>query len=73
MNISGVRRELSLFAPEIDPMLLVRAKAAGLSLEDVLNSISGNLPPYRFTYLIERAKGYAAMLQGFGAALLSAL
>lgn len=73
MNISGVRRELSLFAPEIDPMLLVRAKAAGLSIEDVLNSISGNLPPYRFAYLIERAKGYAAMLQGFGAALLSAL
>jgi len=73
MNISGLRRELSLFAPEIDPMLLVRAKAAGLSIEDVLNSISGNLPPYRFAYLIERAKGYAATLQGFGAALLSAL
>jgi hypothetical protein len=73
MNISGIRRELSLFAPEIDPMLLVRAKAAGLSIEDILNSISGNLPPYRFSYLIERAKGYAAMLQGFGAALLSAL
>lgn len=73
MNISGVRRQLALFAPEISPMLLVRAKAAGLSLEDVLNSISGDLPPYRFSYLIERAKGYAAMLQGFGAALLSAL
>ena len=73
MNISGVRRELSLFAPEIDPMLLVRAKAAGLSLEDVLNAVSGNLPPYRFAYLIERAKGYTSMLQGFGSALLSAL
>ncbi len=73
MNISGVHRQLALFAPEISPMLLVRAKAAGLSLEDVLNSISGDLPPYRFSYLIERAKGYAAMLQGFGAALLSAL
>ena len=73
MNISGIRRELSLFAPEIDPMLLVRAKAVGLSIEDVLNSISGNLPPYRFSYLIERAKGSAAMLQGFGSALLSAL
>jgi hypothetical protein len=73
MNISGVRRELSLFAPEINPMLLVRAKAAGLSVEEVLNAISGNLPPYRFAYLIERAKSYAAVLQGFGAALLSAL
>ena len=73
MNISGVRRELSLFAPEIDPGLLVRARAAGLSIEDVLNAISGNLPPYRFTYLIEKAKNYASVIQGFGTALLSAL
>jgi len=73
MNISGMRRQLSLFAPEIDPGLLVRAKAAGLSVEDVLNAISGNLPPYRFAYVIEKAKSYAATLQGFGAALLSAL
>ena len=73
MNISGVRRELALFAPEIDPMLLVRAWAAGLSLDDVLDAINGDLPPYRFLYLIERAKSYAATLQGFGAALLGAL
>ncbi len=73
MNISGVRRELSLFAPEIDPGLLVRARAAGLSLEDVLNALSSNLPPYRFSYLIEKAKSYAASVQGFGSALLSAL
>ena len=45
MNISGVRRQLALFAPEIDPRLLVRARAEGLSIEDVLNSISGDLPP----------------------------
>jgi hypothetical protein len=73
MNISGVRRELALFAPEIDPGLLVRAKAAGLTLEDVLNSVSGNLPPYRFSYLIEKAKQYASTLQSFGSTLLSAL
>lgn len=73
MDISGVRRELALFAPEIDPRLLIRMREAGLSLEDVLNVTSGNLPPYRFTYLIERAKSYAATLQSFGAALLSAL
>jgi hypothetical protein len=73
MNISGVRRELSLFAPEIDPGLLVRAKAAGLSVEDVLNAISGNLPPYRFAYIIDKAKSYAGAVQGFGSALLSAL
>jgi hypothetical protein len=73
MDIAGVRRELALFAPEIDPRLLVRARAAGLSLEDVLNAINGDLPPYRFTYLIEKAKAYAATLQGFGSALLGAI
>ena len=59
MDISGLRRKPDLFAPEIDPRLLVRMKAAGLSLEDVLNSTSGNLPPYRFLYLIDKAKQYA--------------
>lgn len=72
MNISGDRRQLALFAPPIDPNLLVRAKAAGLSLEDVLNATSGDVPPYRFSFLILKSKEYAAALQGFGAALLSA-
>jgi hypothetical protein len=30
MNIKGIRRSLSLSQPPIDPMLLVRARAAGL-------------------------------------------
>ncbi len=73
MDITGARRQLALFAPEIDPRLLVRAKAAGLSIEDVLNTTSGDMPPYRFAYLIEKAKQYAGAVQGFGAALLGAL
>lgn len=73
MDITGARRQLSLFAPEIDPRLLVRARAAGLSLDDVLNVTSGSLPPYRFTFLIERAKQAASTVQSFGSMLLSAL
>jgi len=73
MNILGQRRQLALFAPEIDPRLLVRAKAAGLSLDDVLNATSGNLPPYRFAYILERAKAFTAVVQSFGASLLSAM
>jgi hypothetical protein len=73
MNIQGQRRQLALFAPEIDPRLLVRAKAAGLSLDDILNSTSGNLPPYRFAYILERAKAFTSVVQNFGAALLSAI
>ncbi|BAZ33812.1 hypothetical protein NIES4074_63260 (plasmid) [Cylindrospermum sp. NIES-4074] len=73
MNISGVRRQLALFQPPIDPMALVRAKAAGLSLEDILGMLNAPLPPYRFSYLIEKAKQYTQTVQSFGSALLSAL
>jgi hypothetical protein len=38
-----------------------------------MGSTTGDLPPYRFLYLIERAKAYAASLSGFGAALLATL
>ena len=73
MDIDGQKRELSLFAPPIDPMQLVAMKAAGLSLDDVLGGTSGNLPPYRFLYLVEKAKTFAGTLAGFGSALLSSL
>jgi hypothetical protein len=75
MNIKGIRRSLSLFQPPIDPMLLVRARAAGLSLEDIAALVSGagQLPAYRFTYLVEKAKQFTQTLQSFGSALLAAL
>ncbi|MFL6139751.1 MAG: neuraminidase-like domain-containing protein [Frankiaceae bacterium] len=72
-DIDGVPRQLALLAPEIDPRLLVRARAAGLSLDDVLSATNGDLPPYRFAYLIDRAKSHAAVVQSFGNALLAAL
>jgi hypothetical protein len=73
MNISGVRRQLALFAPPIDPGLLVRARAAGVSIEDALGLTAGELPPYRFNALIGSAQEYAQAVQTFGAALLAAL
>lgn len=72
-DINGVPRLPPLFAPEIDPRLLVRARALGLSLDEVLGGTGGSLPPYRFLYLIEKAKGMAATVASFGAALFSAL
>jgi len=75
MNIKGIRRSLSLFQPPIDPMMLVRARAAGLSLEDIAALVGGmgDLPVYRFTFLIEKAKQFTQTLQSFGSELLSAL
>jgi hypothetical protein len=73
MDIDGEHRELALFAPPIDPLQLEAMTAAGLALEDVLGAGNGDLPPYRFLYLVERAKAFASALAGFGTALLSSL
>jgi hypothetical protein len=73
LDINGERRDLTLFAPEISPDLLIQARAEGLSPEDVLDAMAGQVPPYRFTFLIEKAKQFASTLETFGSALLSAL
>jgi hypothetical protein len=72
-DIEGNFRRLPLFAPPIDPGLLVGATASGLSLDDILGASAGNLPPYRFRFLIEKARSFVSAVQSFGAALLSAL
>ena len=39
----------------------------------MLGTTAGNVPPYRFGYLIDKAKQFAASVQAFGAALRSTL
>jgi len=73
MNISGVRRQLALFAPPIDPMDLVRAQAAGMSIEQATAALAAPVPAYRFSYLLERARQAAQSVATFASALLSAL
>ncbi|MFJ8476351.1 neuraminidase-like domain-containing protein [Kitasatospora sp. NPDC094011] len=74
MNLSGVRRQLALFAPPINPMDLVRARAAGLSIEEAVASVQAPAAPaYRFGSVIERARQAAQTVTAFGASLLSAL
>jgi hypothetical protein len=62
-----------LFAPTIDPGLLARARAVGLSLQDVLAELDEPPPAHRFTFLIERAKSFTTTVQSIGNALLAAL
>jgi hypothetical protein len=72
LDIDGVPRRLALMDPEIDPRLLQRARAAGIPFSEIVGSAAG-VPPYRFSYLIERAKAHAGLVQSFGTALLGAL
>ncbi|MEO8409062.1 MAG: neuraminidase-like domain-containing protein [Propionivibrio sp.] len=72
-DISGASRRPDLFAPELDPRLLVRMTAAGLTIDDVLAMAAGQPPAYRFTYLIDKAKQHIGTVQSFGSQLLAAL
>lgn len=71
LNIDGEYRQLALFEPPIDPMLLVKARAAGINLSQLTSQ--EKMLPYRFTYLQEKARSYVQMVQGFGQTLLSTL
>lgn len=72
-NIEGVRRDLPLLDPPIDPELLIRARAAGLDLGDVLSDLYAPLPQHRFQVLLQKANELCAEVKNLGAALLSAL
>lgn len=73
MNIDGIVRKLPLWEPRIDPALLVRAKAAGLEIDDVLALLNEQPPQHRFELLVEHARRFTATAQQLGSQLLSAI
>jgi hypothetical protein len=73
MDIEGRVRQLPLFEPPIDPALLVRAQAAGLSISDVLNTVAGGPSNYRFAVMLQKANELTAETRSLAGALLSAL
>jgi hypothetical protein len=72
-NIEGVFRKLPLFEPPIDPALLVKAAAQGLSIASVLNDLNTPMPNYRFYYLLQKALELCGELKSLGSATLSAI
>ena len=73
LNIQGVKRTLALFAPPIDPGLLVKARAMGISLDAILNSTSEKLPIYRFNVIVKLAVDMAKDACQMGRDLLAIL
>ena len=55
LNMEGVKRTLALFAPPIDPAMLVKAKANGVSISEALADASSALPYYRFKVMVAKA------------------
>jgi len=72
-NIEGVFRKLPLFEPPIDPALLVKAAAQGLSISSVINDLNTPMPNYRFYYLQQKALELCNELKSLGGAMLAAI
>jgi len=72
-NIDGIERSLALFAPPIDPGMLVRAAAAGLDISSILAGMNAPTPYYRFNVLAQKATELVQEIKGLGNSLLQAL
>lgn len=72
-NFDGRNRSLALYEPRIDPAILVRAAAAGISLDSVLADRGAALPHYRFNVLSQKASELCTEVKSLAAALLGAL
>lgn len=73
MNIDGVKRTLALFAPPIDPGMLVKARAMGVSIDAILNSSDSNHSAYRFRVIVKLAIDMAKDAAQMGRDLLAIL
>jgi hypothetical protein len=73
MNIQGQVEQLPLFEPPINPLLLIRAAAAGIDLASVLADSGAPLPFYRFQIMAQKTADLVGEVRALGQALLSAL
>ena len=72
LNLLGVAQPLALFAPPINPMDLVNA-VAGAGLAGLAAAAGADVPHYRFTFLVAKAKELAQTVAQLGSELLAAL
>ncbi len=73
LNIDGQKQPLPLFQPPIDPMALVKAAAEGNNVLEVATQLQPNVPHYRFSVMLEKAKNVTSTLIQLGDSLLSTL
>lgn len=72
LDINGAKLVRALFEPPIDPGMLVRATAEGLSIANVLDHAGGPMPNYRFRYLLQKAFEMVQELKSLGGEFLAA-
>lgn len=72
LNIDGIYRNVSLFAPPIDPGMLAYAASLGLDIKALVNGQAGPATQYRFSVVLNQALQVCGELKSLGAQLLSA-
>ena len=72
-DIRGMKRQMQLFQPAIDPRKIMAALAAGMSMDQAVASLNQSRPTFRFSTLLHSARDMAGTVSSFGASLLSAL
>lgn len=72
LDINGAKLMRALFEPPIDPGMLIRATAEGLSIANILNHEGGPMPNYRFRYLLQKAFEMVQELKSLGGEFLAA-
>lgn len=72
-DITGLVRQLALFAPPLDPGLLARATAAGVDIAGAVAGTRAPASPVRASLLIQKALEVVSEVKTAGAALLAAL
>ncbi|XHF27391.1 neuraminidase-like domain-containing protein [Corallococcus exercitus] len=70
MNLSGVVRQLPLYEPPLDPLLLAKAAAAGVDISPALSAFQ---PVYRFATYLQKAVELANEVRTLGSLVLSAM
>lgn len=73
MDLAGMVRQLPLFAPPIDPGLLVKATAAGLSVADALAGVGAPMPVHRFGGNLQLARAAVDETVALGSGMAAAL
>ena len=73
MDIEGNVRQLPLFQPPIDPGMLVKAVAGGISLSSIIGGLNLPVSNVRYTVLIQKALQICQEVRNMGNSLLSAI
>ena len=71
MDIEGNVRQIPLFQPPIDPGMLVKAAAGGLSISDIVGGLNQPVSNVRFSVIFQKASELCNEVRSTGNTLLS--